>query len=153
MAIGTVSAQPFDQASYDAWKLVNHPALPAPPNGTVGNDPYLQRGGSGTTCDCWIAPDASYTTVNNSNEWDASGFHNADDGSYGPIVLPFQFYLYGQFWNTAYININGNVSFGQYYGTFSSTGFPFLDYVMVAPFWADVDLRGPGIGNNIVQLK
>jgi len=152
LAVGTVSAQPFDQASYNAWKLANHPALPAPPNGTVVNDPYLQRGG-GTTCDCWITPDASYTTVDNSSEWDASGFHNADDGSYGPIILPFQFYLYGQFWNTAYININGNVSFGQYYGTFSSTGFPFLDYVMVAPFWADVDLRGPGIGNNIVQYK
>ena len=151
--IRSVSAQPFDQASYDAWKLANNPPAPAPPNGTVVNDPYLQRGGSGTTCDCWVTPDASYSTVNNNNEWDASGFHNADDGSYGPILLPFQFYLYGQFWNTAYININGNVSFGQYYGTFSSTGFPFLDYVMVAPFWADVDLRGPGIGNNIVQFK
>ncbi|MBK9074774.1 MAG: hypothetical protein IPL77_07275 [Flavobacteriales bacterium] len=115
-------------------------------------DPYVQRGG-GATCDCWITPDASYTTIDNNSQWDASGFHNADDGSYGPIMLPFQFYLYGSFYNVAYININGNVSFGAYYGTFSSTGFPFNGYTMAAPFWADVDLRGPGVTNNIVQYK
>lgn len=142
---------PHDQASYDAWKLVTHP--PAPGTGVAPvPDPYVQRGGS-ATCDCWIMPDASYTTINNNSQWNAGGFQNADDGSYGPIMLPFQFYLYGTLYNTVYININGNVSFGQYYGTFSSTGFPFNGYTMVAPFWADVDLRGPGFGNNVVQFK
>ncbi len=150
-ALACMGQTPFDQASYNAWKLANFPpsAVHGAPNTP---DPYVQRGGS-STCDCWISPNASYTTINNNNQWDASGFHNADDGSYGPIVLPFQFYLYGAFYNTVYININGNVSFGQFYGTFSSTGFPFNGYTMVAPFWADVDLRGPGGANNIVQFK
>ncbi|MBK7943160.1 MAG: gliding motility-associated C-terminal domain-containing protein [Flavobacteriales bacterium] len=150
-ALGGAAQAPHDQASYDAWKLATFP--PAPNTGvTPAPDPYVQRGGS-STCDCWVMPDANYTTIDNNTQWDASGFHNADDGSYGPIVLPFQFYLYGTLYNTVYININGNVSFGQYYGTFSSTGFPFNGYTMVAPFWADVDLRGPGFGNNIVQFK
>lgn len=107
--------------------------------------PMQLRGGGSTSCDCWIPPDASYTTIN-SNQWNASGFNNTDDGSYGPIVLPFQFYLYGQFYNTVYININGNVSFGTFYGTFSSTGFPFNNFTLVAPFWADVDLGGTCAG-------
>lgn len=152
--------QPHDQASYDLWKINTYnvpPPASGPPVLTLGQmqrdtPPSLQRGGS-TTCDCWVQPDASYTTINNSSQWNASGFHNADDGSHGPIVLPFQFYLYGQLFNTAYININGNVSFGTWYGTFSSTGFPIANFSMVAPFWADVDLRGPGVGNNIVQYK
>ncbi len=111
------------------------------------------RGGGQTTCDCWVEPDPSYTTINNNSQWNASGFNSADDGSYGPINLPFQFYLYGQYWNTAYININGNVSFGQYFGAFSSTGFPVASYTMVAPFWADVDLNGSCAGCNVVQYK
>ena len=148
VALGQV---PNTQATYDAWKAITFPPSTAPVQ-HLPPDPYMQRGG-GATCDCWITPDGSYTTIDNNNQWDASGFHNADDGSYGPIVLPFQFYLYGTLYNTVYININGNVSFGQYYGTFSSTGFPFNGYTMVAPFWADVDLRGPGLGNNIVQFK
>ncbi|MCB9171103.1 MAG: gliding motility-associated C-terminal domain-containing protein [Flavobacteriales bacterium] len=144
---------PHDQASYEVWKHVQMstitPTPPAVQHGSGSNGTL--RGGS--SCDCWVQPDASYTTIDNNSQWDANGFQNADDGSYGPIALPFQFYLYGQFWSTAYININGNVSFGQPYGTFSASGFPVSGYTMVAPFWADVDLRGPGVGNNIVQFK
>ncbi|MCB0794299.1 MAG: gliding motility-associated C-terminal domain-containing protein [Flavobacteriales bacterium] len=151
---------PHDQASYDAWKVSTYNVAPQPPIQMLtanqmqrATPPIMQRGGGTATCDCWIDPDGTYTTIDNSSEWDASGFHNADDGSYGPIILPFSFFLYGQLWNTAYININGNVSFGTQYGTFSSTGFPFNGFTIVAPFWADVDLRGPGAGNNIVQFK
>ncbi|MCB0791282.1 MAG: gliding motility-associated C-terminal domain-containing protein [Flavobacteriales bacterium] len=157
LATRTMAQQPYDQASYDAWKVTTYGVQTgtntAPPHGTITPGTNgVQRGGS-ATCDCWRQPDATYTTVDNNTQWNASGFQNADDGSYGPIVLPFQFYLYGTLYNTVYININGNVSFGTYYGTFSSTGFPFNNYTMVAPFWADVDLRGGGLGNNIVQYK
>ena len=139
--------------SYAAWKAATynvtidpHPH-PAPP-------PVMEERGGGTgTCDCWHEPDGSYTTINNGSGWDASGWSSSDDGSYGPINLPFQFYLYGQYWNSAYININGNVSFGQYFGTFSSTGFPVADFTMVAPFWADVDLGGVCAGCNQVSFK
>jgi gliding motility-associated-like protein len=113
--------------------------------------PGGQRGGGATACDCWVTPTSSYHTINNSSEWNAAGFNDLDDGSFGPITLQFPFYLYGQTWTTAYININGNVSFGTFYGNFLSTGFPVPNYTMVAPFWADMDLSGPGVNNNLVQ--
>lgn len=142
-------AQEFtDAAGYDAWKA----ALAAQPvmgTGPLDGAPMGERSG----CDCWVEPDGTYTTINNQSQWNASGFNNGDDGSHGPINLPFAFQLYGTFYNQVYININGNLSFGQPYGTFTAQGFPVNNFPMVAPFWADVDLRGPGAGNNIVRYK
>jgi gliding motility-associated-like protein len=138
----TAQAQvPQDSAGYRNWKNAQVGAS-APYVARQGQrQPGTLRGGGSTSCDCWVDPDFTYTTIP-PTLWNASGFNNTDDGSFGPIVLPFQFYLYGQFYNTVYININGNVSFGTFYGTFSSTGFPFNGFTMVAPFWADVDLGG-----------
>ncbi len=99
-----------------------------PPKGTAK--------GGGNVCDCWIAPDATYTLAMAPN----------DDGSSAAIPLPFSYNLYGVMHNTAYINNNGNVSFGSSYGTFTSSGFPSSQYAMVAPFWADVDTRPAGGG-------
>lgn len=141
-----------DAAAYDAWKAQFITAPQHVPAVETPEAPGTLRGGPGT-CDCWVQPNSTYTTINNSTGWDASGWSSDDDGSYGPITLPFSFYLYGQYWTEAYININGNVSFGDYFGTFSSTGFPVSGYTMVAPFWADVDLGGGGVGNNVVQYK
>ncbi len=138
-------------SGYDEWKaglLTGNSTLVDLESGSI-----LETRGGSVLCECWIEPDPSYTLINNGSQWSASGTNNNDDGSYGPIALPFQFYLYGQYWNTAYININGNVSFGDFYGTFSSTGFPFADYTMVAPFWADVDLGGTCAGCNQVRFK
>ncbi len=85
-------------------------------------------------CGCYITPDATYTLAMAPN----------DDGSTGLIAIPFNFCLYGTNYNTLYINNNGNVSFGTSYGTFSSSPFPDASYIMVAPFWGDVDTRGTG---------
>jgi gliding motility-associated-like protein len=145
-----------DGVSYDAWKaqwtatLPVEPPHPGPPSTGTGTERD-----SVATCDCWVTPDASYTTINNNTEWNASGWGNGDDGSYGPITLPFNFYLYGQNYTTAYININGNISFGpgNWVSTFSSTPFPMSGPALVAPFWADVDLRGGAVGQNLVQYK
>lgn len=84
-----------------------------------------------SSCDCWIQPDASYTLAMQPN----------DDGSSAQIPLPFNFQLYGTNYTSCYINNNGNLSFGTSYGAYSSQGFPSANYVMVAPFWADVDTR------------
>ncbi|MBS1941064.1 MAG: hypothetical protein JST38_09325, partial [Bacteroidetes bacterium] len=143
--------QPGSEA-YNAWKLaqIQHPQSPVhaqPAHASLG----VQR--DGEPCACWITPDSTYTTIENDTEWNASGFGNGDDGSYGPVNLPFDFNLYGQSFNVAYININGNVSFGTYISTFSSSAFPTTGPSMVAPFWADVDLRGDSAGTNIVQYK
>jgi gliding motility-associated-like protein len=143
---------PNDQATYDAWKATQL----GEPEPIIITPDMLDGGMAGqrSTCDCWIEPDASYTTINNSSQWNATGFNNADDGSHGPINLPFPFQLYGLNQTTAFININGNISFGQTYTTFTSTGFPVTGPAIVAPFWADVDLRGnAGPGNNTVRYK
>lgn len=148
----------FDNAAdYDAWKAqFSTPGQPVPGPGNAHpmDDEDGARGGS-ATCECWVTPDASYTTINNSTQWNASGWGNGDDGSYGPINLPFGFYLYGQTYTVAYININGSISFGpgNYISTFSSSAFPMNGPALVAPFWADVDLRGGGPNTNLVQFK
>ena len=150
--LGVLAQVPFDQASYDAWKA----AAVGVPEPIVITPDMLDdaMAGQRNTCDCWIEPDASYITINNNSQWNATGFNNADDGSHGPINLPFPFQLYGLNQATAFININGNISFGQTYTTFTSTGFPVNGPAIVAPFWADVDLRGnAGPGNNTVRYK
>ena len=85
-------------------------------------------------CGCYVAPDATYTLAMAPN----------DDGSTGSISIPFNFCLYGTNYTNLFINNNGNVSFGTSYSTFSSSPFPSASYVMVAPFWGDVDTRGAG---------
>jgi gliding motility-associated-like protein len=87
-----------------------------------------------TGCGCYKTPDGTYTLAMAPN----------DDGSTGLIAIPFNFCLYGTNYNSLYINNNGNVSFGTSYGTFSSSPFPAASYIMVAPFWGDVDTRGTG---------
>jgi hypothetical protein len=91
-------------------------------------------------CDCYIEPDASYTLAMQPN----------DDGSSGLISIPFTFNLYGQAYNSIYINNNGNVTFTGPMATFSATAFPSVGNAIVAPFWGDVDTRN---GNGQVLYK
>lgn len=88
--------------------------------------------GRDATCDCWVEPDDTYTTLNLS-----------DDGSSSLIPIPFTFCLYGNNYTSLYINANGNVTFGSSLGTFTPDGFP-ISTPMVAPFWADVNLTVGG---------
>lgn len=69
-----------------------------------------------------------------------------DDGSFGPLNLGFTFCFYGTDYTSVYINNNGNLSFGLPYAAFSPVGFPSTDYVMIAPFWGDVDTRSTASG-------
>lgn len=70
-----------------------------------------------------------------------------DDGSSSIINFTWPFCFYGTNYTSCYINNNGNISFGASYGTFTATGFPSPTYVMVAPFWGDVDTRPAGGGS------
>lgn len=90
---------------------------------------------AGAGCGCYITPDATYTVAMAPN----------DDLSTGLITIPFSFCLYGTNYTNLYINNNGNVSFVSPYGTFSSSSFPTTSFIMVAPFWGDVDTRGTGV--------
>lgn len=76
---------------------------------------------------------------------------NHSDDSFLEVSLPFTFNFYGTDYTSAYINNNGNLSFGAPYAVFTSTGFPIANFPMVAPFWADVDTRNPDSG--IVHYK
>lgn len=91
-------------------------------------------------CDCYQAPDASYTVA----------LPAGDDGSSGLITLPFTFSFYGTNYTSLYINNNGNVTFGNSLSTFSATAFPSAGNKIVAPFWGDVDTRN---GNGQVLYK
>jgi CHU_C Type IX secretion signal domain len=91
-------------------------------------------------CDCYIEPDSTYTLAMQPN----------DDGSTGLIPIPFTFNLYGQAYNSLYINNNGNLTFTGPLSTFSATAFPSVGNAIVAPFWADVDTRN---GNGQVLYK
>lgn len=72
------------------------------------------------------------------NTW--TQFPANDDGSLGPISLPFSFDLYGETYNEVYINNNGNITFDNGYWWYSPDGFP-ITTPMIAPFWGDVDTR------------
>lgn len=85
-------------------------------------------------CACYTPHDATWTLAMAPN----------DDESTGNIPIPFNFCLYGINYTSLWINNNGNVTFDNPLPTFSAVGFPDPTYVMVAPFWGDVDTRGIG---------
>lgn len=58
-------------------------------------------------------------------------------------VFPLGLSFFGRTFFDAWVNINGNVTFGAAYSTFTPSVFPSSPYPMIAPWWADVDLRGP----------
>ncbi len=99
------------------------------------------------SCNCWIERDSSFQI----GQFDASGgsggpgfapdFRN-DDWSTDTITLPFNICFYGTPVNKIFLNNNGNISIGNPYSTFTANSFPDPTYVMIAPFWADVDTRG-----------
>jgi gliding motility-associated-like protein len=66
-----------------------------------------------------------------------------DDGSFGPIALPFSYNLYGTNYEQVFINTNGNLTFEEANPVYSASGFP-NDIPMVAPFWGDVDTSEGG---------
>jgi hypothetical protein len=97
-----------------------------------------------TSCDCWAQRDRAWQVAAFTNGM-APDYRN-DDGSTDTITLVSPFCFYGQYLRKLFINNNGNISFGTSYATYSSDSFPNTNFVMVAPFWADVDTRGPGSG-------
>ncbi len=107
-----------------------------------------------SNCNCWIPRDNGWPVVpfqNCGTLVDTIEYRN-DDCSTDTITLVSPFCFYGQYLRKLFINNNGNISFGTSYGTFSSDSFPNSNYVMIAPFWADVDTRGALSGLIYYQL-
>lgn len=95
-------------------------------------------------CSCLIPLDTTFSVVP-FNIGTAPEYRN-DDGSTNAIALPFSFNLYGNTYNSVYINNNGNISFLAPYMTFTANPFPDSAYNMIAPFWGDVDTRDSASG-------
>lgn len=150
--------QPVSPLSYDSLKAAGalsnglyfigngNPQNPVPLGNIVQPTPAPQ---AAANCQCMIPIDATFSVV--PFTFGTPPDYRNDDSSSPPINLPFIFCFYGQVMNTVYINNNGNISFGTPYGTFSSSTFPSANYSMIAPFWADIDTRGPASG--IVYYK
>jgi len=112
--------------------------------------------GMRTMSECWSSLGTGYIHINDKFTGQSASIpQNAlDDGSYGPINLGWDYTFYGETYNSLYINVNGNITFGAPYSAYSPSGFPSTSVpAMVAPFWADVDLRGTGNGVNNVYVK
>jgi gliding motility-associated-like protein len=154
--VGTASAQQKvakNEADYQMLKAAGeNPAAPAQPKAatikpTVFSPATLKLGGGGsigTDCQCIQTIDETFTIAPFTNGT-APEYRN-DDGSTAEIDLPFTFSLYGTDYTSCFINNNGNISFNNAYSTFSSSAFPTASFVMVAPFWADVDTRNTQSG-------
>lgn len=104
---------------------------------------YKSAGGA-SGCSCMVPLDGTFS-VAEFQGYTAPDYRN-DDGSTAAKTIPFNFCLYGTNYTQLYINNNGNISFGAPYSTFSSSPFPDPTYIMVAPFWGDVDTRAAASG-------
>jgi hypothetical protein len=103
-------------------------------SGTVIHHQSMVGKPKASNCACYTPHDGTWTLAMAPN----------DDGSTANIPIPFNFCLYGSNYTSLWINNNGNITFDNSYATFSAVGFPDPSYVMVAPFWGDVDTRGIG---------
>jgi hypothetical protein len=70
-----------------------------------------------------------------------------DDGSSNVIDLTSAFPAGLRFFDrthtSTYVNTNGNITFSGALWTYTPRAFPVADQPMIAPYWADVDIRGP----------
>jgi len=132
--------------NYDAEKRARYTQVRQSNNTSEVHNSNLERSAPAAvaakaTSNCFIPLDASYTAIPRN-----------DDGSFGPIALPFTFDLYGASYTQVWINTNGNLTFTGPYATYSASGFPF-NVPMVAPFWGDVDTRNTAGGEIYYKLS
>ncbi|MGA2012481.1 MAG: nidogen-like domain-containing protein [Solirubrobacteraceae bacterium] len=110
------------------------------------------------------SPGTSATTINNYVEvtfpanddgtWPCGGGGNASPacpgpaGQTGPTLYPigFNLNLFGAEYNSVYVNTNGNVTFSEPLAEYTPQSLTTFGSPIIAPFFADVDTRGPGSG-------
>ncbi|UJR78694.1 nidogen-like domain-containing protein [Sandaracinus amylolyticus] len=70
-----------------------------------------------------------------------------DDGFSSPIDLTTAFpgglNFFGGPFTQVWVNNNGNITFSAGVSQYTPTAFPVADRPMIAPYWGDVDTRGP----------
>ncbi len=117
--------------------IVNHDTVGIPATTRIQSPMSPQN----VLCSCMIPIDASFQVA--PFQFYSSPDYRNDDGSTASIAFPFNFCFYGTTMNSCFINNNGNISFGASYGTFTANSFPDPNFIMIAPFWGDVDTRNP----------
>jgi MYXO-CTERM domain-containing protein len=69
----------------------------------------------------------------------------SDDGSSAEIDLstafPVGLNFFGTSYSSAWVNVNGNMTFGGPVSTYTPQSFPVSSQPMIAPWWSDVDTR------------
>ncbi|MBS1637951.1 MAG: gliding motility-associated C-terminal domain-containing protein [Bacteroidetes bacterium] len=126
---------------------MSHPGADVGPSKEViqnSNSQLAAKTSSTGACQCMVPVDPTFTVV--PFTIGTSPDYRNDDGSSPLVNLGFNFCFYGTNQTSCYINTNGNISFGSAYSTFSSNSFPDPSFVMIAPFWGDVDTRGAASG-------
>lgn len=105
----------------------------------------LKAARSADECDCWVEPDETYLSVN-ASDWDECGGAGVDvDCWFGPVFLGgWNFNLYGNNYNSVYINSKGTISFGSGIIDWTPDEFPGATYNQIAGYWADADFRPGG---------
>ena len=77
-----------------------------------------------------------------------STFPANDDGATGAISLGFNANYFGTTYSNVYVSNNGYITFNTGQGTYTPSGLGagYSGQPIIAPFFADVDTRGPGSG-------
>lgn len=117
------------------------------------------------TCTCLVAPlgvvihtetaHAQTTIISGLGGAAGYGTHCLspnDDGSSDAVDLrpafPAGLHFFSGTYTAAYVNTNGNITFNGPLATYTPAAFPIASQPMIAPYWADVDIRPftPGCG-------
>jgi hypothetical protein len=73
-----------------------------------------------------------------------------DDGSSARLditaAFPGGLRFFTGTYTSFFVNTNGNITFNAALPTYTASPFPIASQPMIAPFWADVDIRRPGSG-------
>ncbi|HXO14608.1 MAG TPA: nidogen-like domain-containing protein, partial [Mycobacterium sp.] len=93
-----------------------------------------------------VLPDATSGAVVDDPKCATNTLPANDDGSTGQVALPFTLDFYGRSYSDLWVNNNGNVTFSGSLATYTPFSFTATTPPIIAPFFADVDTRGPGSG-------
>ena len=91
-----------------------------------------------------VAPPATAAIESLSGCTDSS-LPPTDDGSSPEVALPFTLGFFGQTYTSAYVNNNGNITFGGPLGAYTPFDLTSTNSVIIAPFFADVDTRSGAV--------
>jgi len=96
-------------------------------------------------CCAGAVSSAQAQAVRNNPGFQAASIPRNDDGSTDSAIdLGFDVNFFGANFRSAFVNNNGNITFGGSLSTFTPQGLVASPLRIIAPFWGDVDTRASG---------